>query len=312
LGLKEEIANILKILGKNPKEMSYPINEEAREGLKTGSLVKIPGGLHVLSFGKIPKYICTSLEKHLGLKSIYTIGFTRKGELFGSIVILSRDEGWLEKKSFIETFTGQSSVALQRRRAEEELSRYKEHLEKIVENRTTELRAANTKLQREITERKKAEKELNNSKLRLQKKKSALEQKNIALREVIAQIELEKERIKDNIQANIDIVASPILEKLKTEKTSLGKDAFKYVNLLQYHLKKLTSSFGSKLTEQRLKLTPREIEICNMVKGGLTSKDISNLLSISYRTVEKHRRNIRKKIGISNKNINLTSFLHRL
>jgi len=312
LGLKEEIADILKILGKNPKEISYPINEEAREGLKTGNLVKVPGGLYVLSFGKIPKYICTSLEKHLGLKNIYTIGFTRKGELFGSIVILSRDEGWLEKKSLIETFTGQSSVALQRRRAEEELSRYKEHLEKIVENRTTELRAANTKLQREITERKKAEKELSNSKLRLQKKKSALEQKNIALREVIAQIELEKERIKDNIQANIDIVASPILEKLKTEKTSLGKDVFKYVNLLQYHLKKLTSSFGSKLTEQRLKLTPREIEICNMVKGGLTSKDISNLLSISYRTVEKHRRNIRKKIGISNKNINLTSFLHRL
>ena len=224
------------------------------------------------------------MEKHLGLKNIYTIGFTRKGELFGSIVIFSRDEGWLEKKSLIETFTGQSSVALQRKRAEEELSRYKEHLEKIVENRTTELRAANTKLQREITERKKAEKELSNSKLRLQKKKSALEQKNIALREVIAQIELEKERIKDNIQANIDIVASPILEKLKTEKISLGKVAFKYVNLLQYHLKKLTSSFGSKLTEQRLKLTPREIEICNMVKGGLTSKDISFSSSICAMT----------------------------
>ena len=181
LGLKEEIANILKILGKHPKEISFQINEEAREALNTGSLVKVPGGLHVLSFGKIPKYICASLEKLLGLKSIHTIGFTKKGELFGSIAILSRDESWLEKKSLIETFIGQSAVALQRRRAKEELSRYKEHLEKIVENRTTELRAANTKLQREITERKKAEKELNNSKLRLQIKKSALEQKNIAM-----------------------------------------------------------------------------------------------------------------------------------
>jgi DNA-binding CsgD family transcriptional regulator len=101
-------------------------------------------------------------------------------------------------------------------------------------------------------------------------------------------------------------VVSPILKKLVIEKAPL-----KYVDLLQYHLRKLTSSFGNKITEKNLNLTPREIEICNMVKGGLASKEISNLLSISYRTVEKHRRNIRQKIGISNKNINLTSFLHK-
>jgi len=101
-------------------------------------------------------------------------------------------------------------------------------------------------------------------------------------------------------------VVSPILKKLVIEKAPL-----KYVDLLQYHLRKLTSSFGNKITEKNLNLTPREIEICNMIKGGLASKEISNLLSISYRTVEKHRRNIRQKIGISNKNINLTSFLHK-
>ena len=82
--------------------------------------------------------------------------------------------------------------------------------------------------------------------------------------------------------------------------------------MLQYHLEELTSSFGRKITEKSVRLTPREIEICNMVKGGLTSKEISNLLNISRQTVEKHRKNIRHKLGISNKDINLTSFLQKL
>jgi len=304
LGARKEIESVLKILKKNPMEMSLPINEEARAGLTTGKLVKVPGGLYVLSFEKIPKHICTTLEKLFNLGDIYTMGFTRKGELFGNAVIITRGRAGLEKIDIIETFIGQASVALQRRRAEEELKKYREHLEEMVEERTAEIKTANERLQREIAERKNVERALLESEAKLQKQKSALEQKNIALGEVIAQIEVEKRRIKYDIETNINIVVSPILEKLKKEKASA-----KYVNMLKYHLGKLTSSFGSKIIKKSLNLTPREIEVCNMVKGGLTSKDISNLLNISYRTIEKHRKNIRHKLGISNKRINLTCFL---
>ncbi len=304
LGARKEIESALKILNKDLMRMSFPISEEARAGLTTGKLVKVPGGLYVLSFEKIPKHICTTLEKILNLGDIYTMGFTRKGKLFGNAVIITRGRAGLEKSDLIETFIGQASVALQRRRAEEELKKYREHLEEIVEERTAEIKAANERLQRLITERMKAEKALLESEAKLQKQKSALEQKNIALREVIAQIEVEKRKIKDDIENNVNIVVSPILEKLKKEKAN-----DKYVYMLKYHLERLTSSFGSKITKKSLKLTPREIEVCNMVKGGLTSKDISSLLNISYRTIEKHRKNIRHKLGISNKRINLTSFL---
>jgi len=260
--------------------------------------------LYVLSFEAIPKHICTTLEKLFNLGDIYTMGFTRKGKLFGNAVIITRGRAGLEKRGLIETFIGQASVALQRRRAEEELKKYREHLEEMVEERTAEIKAANERLQRLIAERMNAEKALLESEAKLQKQKSALEQKNIALGEVIAQIEVEKRRIKDDIETNVNIVVSPILEKLKKEKASA-----KYVYMLKYHLGRLTSSFGSKITKKSLRLTPREIEVCNLVKGGLTSKDISNLLNISYRTIEKHRKNIRQKLGISNKRINLTSFL---
>jgi PAS domain S-box-containing protein len=304
-GVRKEIESIIKILGGNPVGKSFPISEEARADLTTGRLVKVPGGLYVLSFEKIPKSICTTLEKLFNLGDIYTMGFVKEGKIFGNAVILTREKARLENRSLLETFIGQSSVALQRRRVEEELKSYREHLEELVEKRTTNLKSANERLKREITERKKVEQALIESESKLQKQKLALEQKNIALREIIAQIEVEKRKIKKDIETNINIVVSPILKKLAIEKASP-----KYVNLLQYHLTKLSSSFGSKIKEINLKLTPREIEICNMIKGGLTSKDISNLLSISFRTVEKHRRNIRQKIGISNKDINLTSFLH--
>jgi len=304
---RKEIESVIKILKKKTLGMSFPISEEARAEISTGRLVKIPGGLYVLSFEKIPKHICNTLEKLFNLGDIYTMGFTKEGKIFGNAVIITRDKDELGKRSLIETFIGQASVALQRRRVEEELKRYREHLEELVGERTTDLKSANERLKREITERKKAEQALIESESKLQKQKLALEQKNIALKEIIAHIEIEKRKIKNDIETNINVVVSPILKKL-----AIDKDPLKYVDLLQYHLRKLTSSFGSKITEKNLKLTPREIEICKMIKGGLTSKDISNLLSISFRTVEKHRRNIRKKIGISNKNINLSSFLHNL
>jgi DNA-binding CsgD family transcriptional regulator/PAS domain-containing protein len=156
----------------------------------------------------------------------------------------------------------------------------------------------------DITERKKAEMALAESEAKLREQKSALEEKNIALREVIAQIEAEKIRIKEDIETNAHIVLSPILEKLK-----MGKDRLKYVNLLEHYMDEITSSFGSKIIRISLKLTAREIEVCNMIKGSLTSKDISNLLNISCRTVEKHRQKIRHKLGISNQDVNLAFFL---
>ncbi|MFH2145573.1 MAG: LuxR C-terminal-related transcriptional regulator [Candidatus Omnitrophota bacterium] len=159
----------------------------------------------------------------------------------------------------------------------------------------------------DVTERKKMEKTLRNSEQELCKQKAALEQKNIALKEIIAQIELEKNKIKDDIAINAREVLLPILEKMKIQ----GIDP-EYINILRGHLKELMSSFGRKLTKKSLALTSREIEICNVIKGGLTSKEAANLLHISRQTIEKHRKNIRKKMGITNKTINLHSFLQQL
>jgi len=199
----------------------------------------------------------------------------------------------------------------ERKKAEKVLKDSYGMLEQKVNERTKEITAAIRKMEREVKERKlaegelrKSEERLKKSQAKLQKQAVALEQKNVALREIIAQIEIEKRKIKEDIATNVDTVLSPILEGLKRGKTSQ-----KYVQLLEHHLGGLASSFGSRVKENSAHLTPREIEICSMIRGGLTSKDISRLLNISGQTVEKHRKNIRRKFGISNRGINLTSFL---
>ena len=61
-----------------------------------------------------------------------------------------------------------------------------------------------------------------------------------------------------------------------------------------------------------MKLTPRETEVCNLVKNGLANKEIARLLNIALHTVEKHRRMARNKLGLTNKGINLYSYFNSL
>lgn len=60
---------------------------------------------------------------------------------------------------------------------------------------------------------------------------------------------------------------------------------------------------GNRINNKQLKesisklLSPREIEIINLIIQGKTSKEISNELFISKTTVDTHRRNILEKTG---------------
>ena len=154
-------------------------------------------------------------------------------------------------------------------------------------------------ISRDITDRKRLEE-------MLMDQKRVLEKKNIALGEILGQLEIEKKQIKDNVIANAENLLLPIIQKLK-----LTGEERKYVQLLQKNLEELVSSFGSKLMGNKVKLTTREIEICNMVKNGLTNKEIARLLVISLGTTKRHRNNIRTKLGIINTDTNLASFLSR-
>ncbi len=153
-------------------------------------------------------------------------------------------------------------------------------------------------IQRDITERKRAETEL------LQQK-DILEHKNTALREILDLVEIEKKKIKENVSNNVEAAVLPALSRLGRASTRHEK---KYIGIIEQHLKDLTSVFGSEVSRPSHRLSPREIEIANLVKSGLTSKDIAVNLGISIKTVETIRNKIRRKLGLVNRSVNLTSY----
>lgn len=161
-------------------------------------------------------------------------------------------------------------------------------------------------LLQDITEHKQAEDALKLSEKTLRARKDELEKKTTTLSELLQHIEIEKKQIKNNVTSNVEGLLLPLLEKMKPEMSQNGR---KYLALLKQNLKELTASFGYRVLDPGLNLTPREIGICNMIKSGLSSRKISELLNISRKTVDRHRDNIRKKLGISNRNINLRSYL---
>ena len=82
-----------------------------------------------------------------------------------------------------------------------------------------------------------------------------------------------------------------------------------FIDIIESNLDEITSPFVHGLTGSYLRLTPTEIQVANLVKQGKTTKEIAELLNLSKGTIDTHRDNIRKKIGIKNKKINLRTQL---
>ncbi len=136
----------------------------------------------------------------------------------------------------------------------------------------------------------------------------ALRKKNITLKEVLAHLEEEKMKIKKQVASTVDQELLPALNRLRAQDGTLNMT---FYNLLRNNLQELGESSGA-ILHAYSKLSPREVEICNLTKNGATSKEIADTLNITLATVGKHRENIRRKLILSNKHINLASFLKEL
>jgi len=151
-----------------------------------------------------------------------------------------------------------------------------------------------------------AERKLQETNKQLTVEREALREANATLRAVLTRIEEEKLKIHKDIHANVQKVLMPIIYALLTEVPNPQR---KYVELLRDNLMEISSPFINQLTERYRSLTPTEITICNMIRTGLRSKEISEIRGVSTATISRHRERIRRKLGIINKDVNLTSYL---
>ena len=137
-----------------------------------------------------------------------------------------------------------------------------------------------------------------------------LEEVNIALKVLLQRKDEIKEEIEKNVVANFNELVLPSLVKLKS--SLKDQTLVTEVEKLSANLDAILSPFARKLTSKYFKLTATEIKVANLIKHGGRTKDIAESLNLSYKTIETHRVNIRKKLGLTNKKANLQTYLQSL
>ncbi|OGL46745.1 MAG: hypothetical protein A2161_18345 [Candidatus Schekmanbacteria bacterium RBG_13_48_7] len=135
-----------------------------------------------------------------------------------------------------------------------------------------------------------------------------LQELNSALKVLLKKREEEKIEIEEIISSNLKRVVLPYLEKLNA--TLLNNEQREIVQIIENNINDIISPFVKNLSSSFLNLSPTELEVASLIKQGKCTKDIAGIMHVSLNTVLTHRFNLRSKLGIKNKKINLYSYLN--
>ena len=178
----------------------------------------------------------------------------------------------------------------ERAKAKKVLQEAHHDLEKRVADRTRDLTEANKQLKMKTT---------------------SLSEANTALKVLLAKREEDKIELEEKVLLNTKLMISPYLGKLKNRRR-LGNKERVYIDIIESNLNEIISPFIRSISDKFFKLTPTEIQVINLIRQGKTTKEIAETMNLATSTIDFHRNNIRKKIGIKNKNINLSTYLSSL
>ncbi len=155
----------------------------------------------------------------------------------------------------------------------------------------------------DITDRKQTE-EL------LEKRTAKLEEANIALKVLLEKQGESKEELEEKILSNLKQLVLPYMEKMGNSR--LNNQQRIHLDVMKSNLNDIANPLVKKLSSEFFKLTPAEIQVAALIKQGKTTKEIAQLLNLAVSTIKSYRINIRKKIGIKKKKINIRTYLSSL
>jgi PAS domain S-box-containing protein len=163
---------------------------------------------------------------------------------------------------------------------------------------------------RNITERKRMEEALRKREQEFQEKSRNLEDVNTALTVLLKRREDDKAELEEKVICNVRELVLPYIENLKM--TRIDSHQLNQLKILERNTSEIISPFLRTLSTKYPNLTPMEIKVINFIREGRTTKEMADMLNASARTVEVHRDNIRKKLGLRNRKANLRSYLMAL
>ena len=130
---------------------------------------------------------------------------------------------------------------------------------------------------------------------------------NVTLKVLLKKMETDKDNFERKIADKIEKLIDPYLEKLHQSDLNLQQQIV--LDMLAANLKDLTATVTPAVANVMNKLTPTEFQVANLVRHGKVTKEIAEVMQVSPGTISIHRKNIRKKLNISNKRVNLQAFL---
>lgn len=159
----------------------------------------------------------------------------------------------------------------------------------------------------DITQLKLAQETLKENQKQLEDKNQSLNELNTALRVLIQQREDDKAEMEKKFLANVKTLILPYISRLKESR--LGEKDKTLVHIIDDHLHDIISPLLKNINNADIMLTPQEVQVASLVKDGKTTSQIADILYVSESTISFHRKNLRSKLGIKNKQANLRSFL---
>ena len=142
---------------------------------------------------------------------------------------------------------------------------------------------------------------------RLLEEKRQTEEMNVTLKNVLNAIEKDRRDFENRLSARIRTVILPALQKAERESDDYIRN--NYLQLLGHELVALTSGFDTELDAGLIKLTKTELAVCRLIQAGCASKEICEAMNLSFETILTHRKNIRRKLNLRGRKVNLQAFL---
>ena len=128
-----------------------------------------------------------------------------------------------------------------------------------------------------------------------------------ALQDLLGNEEEDRNVVGERIFTNYERIILPYIEKLK--KIAKSDYQQQVITILEMNLKNIISPFAKNLSGPLGNLSPAEIQVADLIRHGKSTKEVAEIMNTGIRTVSFHRENIRKKLDLKNKKVNLRTFL---
>ncbi|MDD2462646.1 MAG: response regulator [Desulfobulbus sp.] len=161
-----------------------------------------------------------------------------------------------------------------------------------------------TRLKEVEAELKRAHEELEQ---RVLERTKELSETNVALTVLLKKREDDRQALGADVLANTEKLIIPYIDRLR--EGGLNEEQRLLVDIIQGNIEELTSPFATNFSCKMARLTPSELQVANLVKRGMRTKEIAAIMHLSPGTINIHRQNIRKKLDLTNQKNNLQTTL---